>query len=271
MSRWLRFYDDAINDPKVVKLPEATRWHWVAILCVASKNDGVLPPLDDVAIQLRVTPAKATGIIVALLKAGLLDKTETGYEPHNWGVRQYKSDVSTDRVKRFRNARRNAQTAVSETPPDTEADTDTESTEAIASGAPAPPDPSIAERDLFSRGRVVLGKSAGGVIAKLLKSKGGNVALARAAIEAASTKQNPTEYIAACARGSPAGGAKPLTEFQRKQAETNDVRAELRNLAMGGSGGGPADRILSDDHGQRSESLRGGSGQPVFALSASHR
>lgn len=131
--RWLRLYDDTINDPKVLKLPEAMRWHWIAMLCVASKNDGVLPVLDDVAIQLRVTPAKATEIITVLVKAGLLDKTETGFAPHNWSGRQYKSDVSTDRVKRFRNGKRN----VSETPPETETETDTNS-EAKASGTPAP-------------------------------------------------------------------------------------------------------------------------------------
>ncbi|MGM4987404.1 hypothetical protein [Tardiphaga sp. 841_E9_N1_2] len=107
MTRWLRLYDDTINDPKILKLPEATRWHWVALLCIASKNDGALPALDDIAIQLRVTPAKATEILSALVKAGLIDKLETGFAPHNWNGRQYKSDVSTDRVKRFRNGKRN--------------------------------------------------------------------------------------------------------------------------------------------------------------------
>jgi hypothetical protein len=131
--RWLRLYDDTINDPKILKLPEAMRWHWVAFLCVASKNQGDLPPLDDIAIQLRVTTGKATEIIGVLVKAGLLDKTETGFAPHNWNGRQYKSDVSTERVKRFRNAKRN----VSETPPDTETDTDTEKHSLRECSAPA--------------------------------------------------------------------------------------------------------------------------------------
>lgn len=113
--RWLRLYDDTINDPKVLKLPEAMRWHWIALLCVASKSEGVLPPLDDIAIQLRVTAAKATEIIAALVKAQLLDKMETGFAPHNWNGRQYKSDVSTERVKRFRNGKRNVSETVSET------------------------------------------------------------------------------------------------------------------------------------------------------------
>jgi hypothetical protein len=126
MSRWFRFYDDAINDPKILKLPEAMRWYWTALLCVASKNNGTLPALDDIAIQLRVTAAKATEIISALVKATLLDKIETGFAPHNWNGRQYKSDVSTERVKRFRERERNVSSAVSETAPETETETETE-------------------------------------------------------------------------------------------------------------------------------------------------
>lgn len=110
--RWFRLYDDTINDPKILKLPEATRWHWVAMLCIASKNDGNLPPLDDMAIQLRTTAAKATEIIAALVKAGLLDKTETGFAPHNWNGRQYKNDVTdrtaASRAKKYRDRKRDA-------------------------------------------------------------------------------------------------------------------------------------------------------------------
>ncbi|MBB5045941.1 hypothetical protein HNR60_000676 [Rhodopseudomonas rhenobacensis] len=77
----------------------------------------------------------------------------------------------------------------------------------------APPDP---EKELFDRGKQVLGKSAGGQIVKLKNAKGGNVALARAAIEQASTKQNPAEYIAAVIRGGvgpPAFGERQTNGF----------------------------------------------------------
>lgn len=100
--------------------------------------------------------------------------------------------------------------------------------EAKASGAVAPPDPSIAEREYFARGREVLGKGAGGQLANLLKAKGGNVALARSAIEAASQKQKPAEYVGAMIR-SPT--AKPLTEHQRQQNETRDILDAMDNFA----------------------------------------
>jgi hypothetical protein len=63
---------------------------------------------------------------------------------------------------------------------------------------------------------------------------------------------------------SPAG--KPLTEFQRKQAETNDVRSQLRSMANGGRSGGQADRVLPLDNGLRPEDVRGGSSANLLAL-----
>jgi hypothetical protein len=143
--------------------------------------------------------------------------------------------------------------------------------EAKASGAEAPPDPAIPEREYFERGREVLGKGAGAMIANLLKAKGRNVALARAAMEQASTKSDPMEYVAAICRGPPMS-AKPLTEFQIKQRKTNDVTEQLRLSAIAERSSGTADRLLSDDHGQRSGDLRGGPGSHVLAISgAPHR
>lgn len=68
--------------------------------------------------------------------------------------------------------------------------------------ADAAPDP---EKELFDRGRQVLGKQGGGLVAKLLVSKNKNVALARAAIEQASTKSNPREYLGRIINGQKQG------------------------------------------------------------------
>ncbi len=55
----------------------------------------------------------------------------------------------------------------------------------------------------------MLGRSAGGFIKMLLAAKGGNVALARSALETASTKQDPKEYLGAVIRG----GDRPGQEY----------------------------------------------------------
>lgn len=102
-------YDDVINDPKVMRLESALRWHWVAVLCVASKGGGVVPEAGDVAFALRMGEGEAAAILSSLLAAGLLDRGEGGaLIPHNWGERQYQSDSSAERMRRHRDKQRAA-------------------------------------------------------------------------------------------------------------------------------------------------------------------
>ncbi len=56
---------------------------------------------------------------------------------------------------------------------------------------------STPDADLYRRGREVLGPTAGGMVKRLLKAQGENIALARAAIETASAKSDPREYVGA--------------------------------------------------------------------------
>ena len=188
MSHWWRAYDECVDDPKLLLLSDKSHRAWFNLLCLASANGGTLPDMKVLVLKLRMKAPKIEAIIYELKGAVLLDETETGLRPHNWNGRQYKSDVSTERVKRFRNAKRN----VSETPPDT----DNRKKDA-ADAAPKVDE----ERDLFDRGKAVLGPDAGGLIAKLKKNKG-SVALARAVIEQASTKQNPREYVGRVLNGA---------------------------------------------------------------------
>lgn len=62
---------------------------------------------------------------------------------------------------------------------------------------PRPVDP---ETDYYRRGKELLGqRGTGGILTNLLRAKGG-VAKARAALETASTKQDPREYVIAASR-----------------------------------------------------------------------
>lgn len=114
MSRWFRVYDDAMHDPKVQSLPPRLFKFWFNLLCVASKHDGVIPPLSDLKELLKVRLDYVKDHLKELLERGLLDEIDGRIEPHNWRKRQYKSDVSTPRVKAHREAAGN----VSETPPE---------------------------------------------------------------------------------------------------------------------------------------------------------
>lgn len=132
MSRWWRAYDEALHDPKLIALSNNLFRNWFNLMCISSKNGGILPPISIVATELRVSKLKAELIVSALIESKLLDQKDGQIQPHNWERRQYKSDASTERVKRFRNAKRN----VSETPPETD-NRDRQQKEDTASAVPS--------------------------------------------------------------------------------------------------------------------------------------
>lgn len=139
MTRWFRFYDDVVNDPKVQRLSGELFKAWVNILCLSSKNGGRLPPLTDLSFALRIPEDRALAHIEALSAEGLIDSVAEGYEPHNWNGRQFRSDhvdaTNAERQRRWRERHRNGVTPVTVTALDTESEqsrTDSESERASA-------------------------------------------------------------------------------------------------------------------------------------------
>ena len=102
MSRWFRFYDAALEDPKVQRLTPPLFKTWVNILCIASRCDGKLPSATDMAWSLRMDDAEFAEHLKALVAAGLIDSGPDGHRPHGWETRQYQSDSSAERMKRHR-------------------------------------------------------------------------------------------------------------------------------------------------------------------------
>jgi hypothetical protein len=119
MSRWFRFYAEAMRNPKVLRLSDKDFRLWVGLMAVASESEGAIPAVADLKLILAMRQDHLEGGLNRLISAGLIDALGDGYEPHHWAKFQYKSDTSTSRVAKFR-AKRN----VSVTPPDTETDTE---------------------------------------------------------------------------------------------------------------------------------------------------
>lgn len=67
-----------------------------------------------------------------------------------------------------------------------------------------PPNPPTDEKQYFDRCKQILGKNGGSLGAKLLRSKK-TIAMARAAIETASTKSDPAQYVGAMIRNTGEG------------------------------------------------------------------
>ena len=118
MSRWFRFYADAIRNPKVAKLSDSDYRLWTELLAVAAENDGAIPCLDDLKSVLKRRLDHLSRGLDRLIRAGLIDPLGGCYEPHNWNKFQYKSDTSTPRVTLHR--------AKVVTPPETETETEEE-------------------------------------------------------------------------------------------------------------------------------------------------
>jgi hypothetical protein len=126
MTRWFRVYEDLVDDPKVQRLDPSLFKALINLWCLTSANNGVLPSIDEIAFKLRMRAEKAERLLNELRAAGLIDDDEKGARPHKWDQRQFRSDVSTSRVKRFRERRRDVSTPFYETAPEAEAEAEAE-------------------------------------------------------------------------------------------------------------------------------------------------
>jgi hypothetical protein len=102
MSRWFRLYDELLDDPKVQMMPPELFKAWVNILCLASRNEGRLPSVHDMAFSLRMDETLLETFLKQMMERGLVDDDGVSLFPHKWSERQFKSDSSTERVRKYR-------------------------------------------------------------------------------------------------------------------------------------------------------------------------
>jgi hypothetical protein len=142
---WFRFYSEAIGDAKINKIARAcgmskaeTLGAWTILLCAAndSPERGTLLvtfqeryTVADVMELLCFSDSKTKRFILALIKMEMLECKKGVFRIVNWDKRQYSSDNSSERVRKYRENHPVKRVGnVSVTPPDTdtESDTDTE-------------------------------------------------------------------------------------------------------------------------------------------------
>lgn len=183
-----------MRDPKVLKLSDKDFRLWINLLSIASDNDGLLPCDEDLKLVLGMRLDHLKGGLNRLIRGGLIDALEEGYEPHNWNKFQYKSDTSTERVQRYRKKRN-----VSETPPDTEADTELP----LSKDNGAKPD---SDKEFWASAKNYLGGNKSGALIGKWCRDFGKVETAKA-ITAAQTERavDPVPYITAVLRKNKSG------------------------------------------------------------------
>jgi hypothetical protein len=104
--KWLRLYDEILDDPKVQMLPGELFKFWINLMALANRC-AVRGRIEDTPEQIgwkfRLAPDLARTYMDELIQVGLVDEIDEGtVTPHNWNERQYKSDDATARSRDWR-------------------------------------------------------------------------------------------------------------------------------------------------------------------------
>lgn len=122
--QWFRMYSEFASDPKVQSMDETLQRRFVMLLCLNCSGELEQLTHDELAFALRLTPEVLHETLAVFKSKGFLDAEG---KIRNWNKRQYKSDTSTERVRKHRQDKVKRTGNVSATPSDTESDSDTES------------------------------------------------------------------------------------------------------------------------------------------------
>lgn len=141
---WVRLYVEILDDPKTAMLPDAQFRLFCECLClakIANKGGDTCMTVAQLDWRLRRKTGKN---VEAMCATALLTMSEDGtVVVTQWAKRQFESDSSTDRVKKHRDAKKGnvpvtvdetlqeQSDAVTETPPESESDTDSEKTPVV--------------------------------------------------------------------------------------------------------------------------------------------
>src|SRR3989337_441533 len=100
---WIKLYVEILDDPKIGTLPVSLKWRFVELLLVAAESDenGILPPVTQLAWRLRIDKNELVESLHALNKIGVVCEQGEYWNVTHFKERQYSE--SFERVKRSRN------------------------------------------------------------------------------------------------------------------------------------------------------------------------
>lgn len=128
--KWFRFYDDVMDNPKLMGLPAETYRFWTQLLCIASRMEvrGTLPSVEEIAYRTRLVQIKTAEMLAELTASKLVGKGPKGrLLIVDWGKYQPHSDDGAERKRNQRKGKgepkpsdmsRDKGSEVTSTPPD---------------------------------------------------------------------------------------------------------------------------------------------------------
>ena len=107
---WIKLYLEILNDPKMSRLSDRLFRRTIELFLIAGSTDrsGVLPPVADIAWQLRQPLQKITADLQSLQDVGILTQENGDWTVTNFELRQSPADAR-ERVRRYREARKQEQ------------------------------------------------------------------------------------------------------------------------------------------------------------------
>jgi hypothetical protein len=201
---WIKLYNELLDDYEFGCLQDASKLHLILIWLLASRSENKLP-YDPTWVGRRINASEPVDLD-ELVRRGFLLLDQPLHNAEQVASEPLADCLPRDRERdrgrdRARDRDREKVSAAPVGARSDELDLGKEPDEPRSFKAKARAPPSDPEVELFRRGREVLGDKAGGMISQLLKAKV-KPELARAAIEQASTKDRPREYIGAIIRGN---------------------------------------------------------------------
>ena len=105
MKQWIKFYTEALHDRKMRKLNRFDKSVFYDLLLLAGQedDDGRLPCIDDIALELDLKPTEASKSIDKLVSIGVIKITDDNTLVITQFIKRQESNLSGyERVKRYR-------------------------------------------------------------------------------------------------------------------------------------------------------------------------
>lgn len=105
MKTWVKFYTEALHDRKMRKLNRVDKSVFYDLLLLAGQEDadGVLPPMEDIALELDMKVTECNRSVTRLVAVGLLTEGHNGdLTVTNFKERQETNLTGAEKTQRYR-------------------------------------------------------------------------------------------------------------------------------------------------------------------------
>lgn len=104
MRRWIKLYIEILDDPKMGRMPDWLFRRAIELFLLAGRNgnDGVLPPVEDMAWILRLDETKLSEALHGLAEVGVVHEAEPGVWVVTHFAERQDADTPAERVANHR-------------------------------------------------------------------------------------------------------------------------------------------------------------------------